>query len=440
MNCTSSTLDDLIEYSYDAAGNRGGGSYGTGNRITGFSPCGYSTTHDGSVAGRTSCAEYASNLEFKWTAEGNFPMAVTRIATPDTFRYTFYANPAGRLARMDANGAAYRHFLWSGDHLFAELDASGNILTEYSWYPGMDRLHQFKVGSDLYNGHTDAAGNVIALSRSTSVYRAYQYTAWGDSAGGWDAAGLGDKDRARFKGALAFPELGGIYYMRNRWYDTWAGRFLSEDPLGLAGSVNRYVFAAGNPVDLRDPSGAVADDDSDQLECPIESATCSRGYRGGVLANWDAFLGWGSWARRAQTQSHVWWGLVAGFRQALWDLERRTGTTLGLSNGLRDGACSRRVRTFHTCGTAADIALINGKEIDDPNVWELVWKVQGEALNIPGAAEVFGPAGLYKSYTWPNPLARLWYSELSRSPLWENHQDHIHVAVHPEQYGGKRAP
>lgn len=28
-----------------------------------------------------------------------------------------------------------------------------------------------------------------------------------------------------------------LYYMRNRWYDPVAGRFLSEDPIGQAGGI-----------------------------------------------------------------------------------------------------------------------------------------------------------------------------------------------------------
>ncbi len=44
-------------------------------------------------------------------------------------------------------------------------------------------------------------------------------------------------------------------YRRNRYYDPVTGRFTQEDPLGLAGGLNLYGFAAGDPVNFSDPFG-----------------------------------------------------------------------------------------------------------------------------------------------------------------------------------------
>jgi uncharacterized protein RhaS with RHS repeats len=43
--------------------------------------------------------------------------------------------------------------------------------------------------------------------------------------------------------------------MRNRWYDPQTGRFLSQDPIGLAGGVNLYAYAGNNPASFSDPFG-----------------------------------------------------------------------------------------------------------------------------------------------------------------------------------------
>jgi len=47
----------------------------------------------------------------------------------------------------------------------------------------------------------------------------------------------------------------GLAYVRNRYYDPATGRFTQEDPLGLAGGLNLYGFAAGDPVNFSDPFG-----------------------------------------------------------------------------------------------------------------------------------------------------------------------------------------
>jgi RHS repeat-associated protein len=44
-------------------------------------------------------------------------------------------------------------------------------------------------------------------------------------------------------------------YLRNRYYDPQTGRFLQEDPIGLAGGLNAYGFAGGDPVNYSDPFG-----------------------------------------------------------------------------------------------------------------------------------------------------------------------------------------
>nr|MCU0733050.1 RHS repeat-associated core domain-containing protein [Hyphomonas sp.] len=46
-----------------------------------------------------------------------------------------------------------------------------------------------------------------------------------------------------------------LVYRRNRYVDPTAGRFTQEDPIGLAGGLNAYGFAAGDPLTYSDPFG-----------------------------------------------------------------------------------------------------------------------------------------------------------------------------------------
>jgi RHS repeat-associated protein len=53
-------------------------------------------------------------------------------------------------------------------------------------------------------------------------------------------------------------DASGQMYMRNRYYDPVTGQFTQPDPIGLAGGLNSYGFAAGDPVSCSDPYGLCA--------------------------------------------------------------------------------------------------------------------------------------------------------------------------------------
>lgn len=52
---------------------------------------------------------------------------------------------------------------------------------------------------------------------------------------------------------LGVPLHSELLDFRSRWYDPEIGRFISEDPIGLAGGINVYRFAGNNPVQGQDP-------------------------------------------------------------------------------------------------------------------------------------------------------------------------------------------
>jgi RHS repeat-associated protein len=51
----------------------------------------------------------------------------------------------------------------------------------------------------------------------------------------------------------------GQMYKRNRYYDPKTGQFTQPDPIGLAGGLNAYGFADGDPVTYGDPYGLSAE-------------------------------------------------------------------------------------------------------------------------------------------------------------------------------------
>ncbi|NOT59709.1 MAG: RHS repeat-associated core domain-containing protein, partial [Acidobacteria bacterium] len=60
--------------------------------------------------------------------------------------------------------------------------------------------------------------------------------------------------RYGFTGREADAETGLMYY-RARFYDPVVGRFISEDPIGLAGGINLYGYVGNDPQNGTDPLG-----------------------------------------------------------------------------------------------------------------------------------------------------------------------------------------
>ena len=54
---------------------------------------------------------------------------------------------------------------------------------------------------------------------------------------------------------------GGLTYRRNRYLDGKTGRFSQLDPIGLAGGLNSYGYAAGDPANFSDPFGLCVEGD-----------------------------------------------------------------------------------------------------------------------------------------------------------------------------------
>jgi len=47
----------------------------------------------------------------------------------------------------------------------------------------------------------------------------------------------------------------GLHYNRARYYDLKIGRYISSDPIGLAGGLNTYLYTRANPLRYIDPLG-----------------------------------------------------------------------------------------------------------------------------------------------------------------------------------------
>lgn len=265
-DCTSSltreyTLDET--YLYDAAGNltsrqntlngtSTSPTYTTPNRLVSWGTTTYEHDLDGN---RTRKLAGSVDTRYGWDSEGRLT-SVTVGSRGVNYDY----DALGRLVRRRINGIADRYFLWVGDHLLAELDATATTrIAEYAYLPGIDRPLALVTGGTTIAAtrfyQQDAMGNVDGVFNTTGVVQNLDY----DVRGRWfDNSALADTNRLRWKGLVYERDSTKLYYMRNRWYDPETGRFLTEDPLGISGGMNLYVFAGNDLINRWDPYGLIS--------------------------------------------------------------------------------------------------------------------------------------------------------------------------------------
>ncbi|HQW65393.1 MAG TPA: RHS repeat-associated core domain-containing protein [Gemmatimonadales bacterium] len=102
---------------------------------------------------------------------------------------------------------------------------------------------------------TDGAGQLIAIADSAGeIDASYAGSGYGQTS--WRGAGV------MTRGQTFSPrrwetdaQWGEVQQFRNRAYDPGSGRWLQEDPIGVAGGINLYEYNGNDPVTWRDPFG-----------------------------------------------------------------------------------------------------------------------------------------------------------------------------------------
>ena len=132
----------------------------------------------------------------------------------------------------------------------------------YSYDPETDPLlkippepqEQSEAQPELVYYQLDHLGTPIAAhnAKGEAVWTA-EYEAWGRIRQETVSDGLKVNIPFRFQGQY-YDEESGLHYNRFRYYDPQIGRFISQDPIGFAGSDNFYEYAP-NPIRWVDPYG-----------------------------------------------------------------------------------------------------------------------------------------------------------------------------------------
>nr|WP_321788553.1 RHS repeat-associated core domain-containing protein [Paraburkholderia sp. J94] len=210
------------------------------------------------------------------------------------------------VAVSSAAGSGYRHMLrarlkaehgygltvygWDGDTLACEMDCEQRATTHYIYEPGSFTPMMLARGALVMDSadaadapevpdtpqpftalayyHCDQIGTPRELTDASGevAWNAY-YQAWGKAHEAISEAArkAGITNPLRFAGQY-FDRETGLHYNRHRYYDPASGRFISKDPIGLAGGINAFQYAP-NPISWTDPLGLT------RCKCPCPDGT-----------------------------------------------------------------------------------------------------------------------------------------------------------------------
>ncbi len=133
--------------------------------------------------------------------------------------------------------------LWDNDRVVSEFDSELNMKINYRIGTNGQILTDSNENSYSYDGH----GNLV---NAKSSYSTCVYDAYGNRI---EDFGIGDAPFG-YCGEYTDKESG-LVYLRNRYYDSSTGSFITEDP--IKDGNNWYGYCAGNPVNGWDTSGLV---------------------------------------------------------------------------------------------------------------------------------------------------------------------------------------
>ncbi|MCC6231852.1 MAG: hypothetical protein IT580_04370, partial [Verrucomicrobiales bacterium] len=304
-------------YTYDAAGNRIGSHHQSGvligadNQITATSDSTFAYDNEGNLTRRVDTAD-REVYEFSWDHRNRLTAVTVKNLVGDLIRtITYQYDGLNRRVSESVNIVApspresTRYFVYDGASVWAEyLDADGVAKpaeAEVQWVYLRGLTADMLLAQDGGTSDSvlwilaDASGNVRDVINSTGGLEDHIRL---------DAFGIvvsrtnGALDQRHFLAGREYDSDTGLYFMRARYYDPALGRFISQDPLGVAGGNNRYGYAGNDPVNRADPTGMFMTkvENLTSRETPFVDADAQ-----GSRAQWISFWSFGHASYDVQT-------------------------------------------------------------------------------------------------------------------------------------------
>ncbi|CAB3962639.1 YD repeat-containing protein [Burkholderia cenocepacia] len=256
----------------------------------------------------------AGEQKYEWD-EFNRLLEVRVVETSRQSQARYFYDAFGRRIAKEVNGER-TVFGWDGDALAYESD--GERGTHYIYEPGtfiplaqyvaepvqgiatpvwkstdryvpeddpLQKVPERRADAKMFHYHCDQIGTPQLLTdEEGDIVWETSYKAWGEApdviSRASRAAGIEPRSSLRFQGQQVDEETG-LHYNRYRYYAPDIGRYLSRDPLELAGGLNAYAYVDGNPAAYVDPLGLV--NLAKAAVCSVNAMNAGRLYGTGAV-------------------------------------------------------------------------------------------------------------------------------------------------------------
>jgi RHS repeat-associated protein len=236
------------DYEYDGVGNRTSShftknySYQPFNKLTGAGKAIYDYDNNGNLITKT---DTQGTTTFTWDEENQ----LIEVSLPNRVIVDYTYDALGRRIQRTTNTGADERYIYDGQDVLVDLNSDWSVAATYFNDLGIDH-HLRKTNSTTGVSYylTDHLGSTAGLSDDAgNVIELLSY----DSFGNGPASAF---TRYTYTGRELDPDTGLMHY-RARFYDPQVGRFINEDPIGLAGGLNEYVYVGNRPTTGVDPLG-----------------------------------------------------------------------------------------------------------------------------------------------------------------------------------------
>ncbi len=257
-----------VSYTYDPAGHvitRGGtlfqsiqagaitaAAYNNGNRLISQTAAGATVTPSWDGNGNLVCDNYNTSTAactgrtFTWDSRNRLT-GISPAGTGTSFTYDMF----NRRLSKGGSGGVTTQYVYDGWNEVQEQNSKGAVSANMLNGLGLDdRFTRTAIASGTTSAFlVDGLGSTLGLAYTGAVKTDYAYQPYGTAS----MSGTSNTNTYEYTGREL--DGSGLQYNRNRYYNPAWGRFVSEDPIGFAGGINKYAYTGEDPTDNFDPLG-----------------------------------------------------------------------------------------------------------------------------------------------------------------------------------------